>query len=95
MVYVLVMPGPSKLEKVVVPGSGPRGPLPKSKWCSLAGKIRKFLPVVSLENRDLGSGPRGPLPSPVLTVQALALQMKVFDHKIFQIPWQAQNFLII
>ena len=26
-----VVPGPSKLEKVVDPDSGPRGPLPKSK----------------------------------------------------------------
>ena len=34
--------------------------------CCLAEKsdllVRKFLPVVSLENQDLGSGPRGPLP---------------------------------
>ena len=45
--------------------------------------VKKFLPVVSLENRDLGSGPRfpvadpgvryrGPLRSPILTVQALS-----------------------
>ena len=46
--------------------------------------VKKFLPSVSLENRDLGSGPRFPvvdpgvhyqgiLPSPILSVQALHL----------------------
>jgi hypothetical protein len=36
--FEYITPGPSKLEKVVDPGSGPRGPLPK--FCRILTKFR-------------------------------------------------------
>ena len=59
-----ITPGPSKLEKVVDPCSGPRGPLPEIGVHYLvlfSWEVQSLSPVVTFENRDLGSGPRGPL----------------------------------
>ena len=65
-------PGPSKLEKVVDPGSGPGGPLPKSRFSrDITG--RNFLIFTAKQHQvvDPGVHYQGPLPSPILTVQAL------------------------
>ena len=58
-----ITPGPSKLEKVVDPCSGPRGPLPEIGVHYLvlfSWEVQSLSPVVTFENRDLGSGPRVP-----------------------------------